>query len=339
VWPPEWRPWPGESLTIAVSRPEGLAGQSLTVDRSRLVVRPGARATDSSLVLTLRSSRGGEHAVTLPDGAVLLSASIDGATLPLRQEGSSVTVPVAPGSQEIVLEWREPRGTGLWLRTPAVGLGIPSVNATVQVELPYDRWLLLAGGPRVGPVVLFWSHLVVVAALAVALGRPARTPLGVWQWLLLGVGLSQVPVAAAAMVVGWLLALAARGIRGAEIRSVWTFNLTQVGLALWTAVSLVILFSSIQAGLLGTPDMQIAGNGSSRSALRWFADRSGETLPSAWAISVPLLVYRGAMLGWALWLAVSLLAWLRWAWACVTAGGVWRRTPVVIKPAEQPPAP
>ncbi len=337
IWPPEWRPWPGESLAIAVSRPEGLAGQSLTVDRSRLVVRPGGRATDSSLTLTLRSSRGGEHAVLLPEGATLLSASIDGATLPLRQDGRRVTIPVAPGSREVVLEWREPRGVGLRFRTPEVDLGLPSVNASVQVEVPYDRWMLVAGGPRVGPAVLFWSYLVVIAALAVGLGRAAATPLRTWQWLLLGVGLSQVPVAAAAVVVGWLLALAARRARGAAIRSVEAFNLGQIGLVLWTAVALVVLFWSIREGLLGTPDMQIAGNGSSRSALRWFADRGGERLPSAWVVSVPLFVYRAAMLAWALWLAVSLLRWLRWGWVCVTEGGFWRRTPV-IKPAGKAPS-
>ena len=34
--------------------------------------------------------------------------------------------------------------------------------------------------------------------------------------------------------------------------------------------------------------------------------------------SVPLLVYRLAMLAWALWLALSLL---RWAWDSFTTGG------------------
>jgi len=41
---------------------------------------------------------------------------------------------------------------------------------------------------------------------------------------------------------------------------------------------------------------------------------------SAWVISVPLLVYRLAMLAWALWLALALLRWLRWG--CAPQGGV-----------------
>ena len=39
---------------------------------------------------------------------------------------------------------------------------------------------------------------------------------------------------------------------------------------------------------------------------------------------MPLLVYRAAMLAWALWLALALLRWLRWGWGCFTAGGGWR---------------
>jgi hypothetical protein len=36
-------------------------------------------------------------------------------------------------------------------------------------------------------------------------------------------------------------------------------------------------------------------------------------------------VYRILMLLWALWLAHSLLKWLRWGWGCFSEGGLWRR--------------
>src|SRR5262249_19814317 len=68
---------------------------------------------------------------------------------------------------------------------------------------------------------------------------------------------------------------------------------------------------------------QIAGNGSFAGSLRWYVDRSGETLPRPWAVSVPLVVYRLAMLAWALWIAQALLGWLRWGWDAYTAGGTW----------------
>ena len=97
----------------------------------------------------------------------------------------------------------------------------------------------------------------------------------------------------------------------------------------WTLLAIGILFFAIQQGLLGSPDMQIAGNGSSAALLRWYQDRSVAVLPQAWVISVPLLVYRLLMLAWALWIAQALLRWLRWGWDAFGTGGYWR--PVVRK--------
>src|SRR5206468_11345028 len=137
--------------------------------------------------------------------AELTRLAIDGAEQPLRQEGRRVPIPLAPGSREVELVWREPNGIGAWLRGPEVDLGLASVNAHVQIEVPPSRWVLLVGGPRLGPSVLFWPMLLVVAGIAVALGRVRWTPLRARHWLGLGVGLTQAPLPAAALVVVWLL--------------------------------------------------------------------------------------------------------------------------------------
>ena len=44
----EWRPWPGEAVTLAIVRPDGVPGQTLTIDQSELSVSPGLRATETS---------------------------------------------------------------------------------------------------------------------------------------------------------------------------------------------------------------------------------------------------------------------------------------------------
>jgi len=160
------------------------------------------------------------------------------------------------------------------------------------------------------------------------------TPLGTRDWILLGIGLSQVPLVAAALVAAWLLALGLRRTRGAEIRRPFVFDLAQLALVVWTLVALGILFWGVQTGLLGTPDMQIAGNGSSAYELNWYADRTGTLLPRAWIVSVPLLLYRFAMLAWALWLALALLRWMRWGWESLNTGDGWR--PLRKKWAPQP---
>ncbi len=319
----EWRPWPGEEVVLRVTRPEGVEGPTTTLDGSALEVRPGRRATDVTLQAWLRSSRGGEHVVALPEGAVLESVKIGGAEQPIRQEGREVRLPLAPGTQHVELGWREPRGIGTAFRVAPVDLGVPSVNAQVRIAPGAGRWTLLAGGPRLGPAVLFWPLLAVLALLAFGLSKLPLTPLRFHHWLLLGLGLTQVPVAAAALVAGWLLALGWRRQSGTEVPGRW-FDLLQVGLAMATAAALIALFLSIQQGLLGQPEMQIAGNGSTAQLLSWYQDHAGSNLPQPWLISVPLLVYRLAMLAWALWLAQALVRWLRWGWSCFSAGEIWR---------------
>jgi hypothetical protein len=80
---------------------------------------------------------------------------------------------------------------------------------------------------------------------------------------------------------------------------------------------------AIEAGLLGAPEMQIAGNGSDASVLRWYQDRAAAVLPQPWTFSVSLWVYRGAMLVWSLWVAQALLGWLRWGFRQWSAGAYW----------------
>ncbi|MDD5323100.1 MAG: hypothetical protein PHD43_21305, partial [Methylococcales bacterium] len=92
-----------------------------------------------------------------------------------------------------------------------------------------------------------------------------------------------------------------------------------------------VLFAAVAQGLLNSPDMQITGNQSSAFLLNWYQDRSPPILPTTTVISVPLLVYRLLMLAWALWLAVSLLNWLKWGWSSFSSNGLWHKAAVKEK--------
>jgi hypothetical protein len=318
-----WRPWPGETLTLTARRPHGVGGATLTIDRADLVLSPGLRSRDATLEIALRSTQGGRHTITLPEGAELRAARIDGVEQPLRAEGREVSLPIRPGGQTAQLEWRSSDAISWRIATPDVALGAPAVNLSMQVAVPMNRWVLAVSGPRLGPAVLFWSVLFVLALVAFGLAQLRSVPLRFHQWFLLGLGLTQVPVWMSAIVVGWLFALAWRRERGARLGTLG-FDAAQIALAVATAVALAVLFEAIRHGLLGTPEMQIAGNDSTAYDLRWYQDRSDGTLPAASLLSVPLGVYRLAMLFWALWLARALLRWLRWGWECFAHEGVWR---------------
>ena len=215
-------------------------------------------------------------------------------------------------------------------RAPEVSIGDTgqqAVNASVVFKMGPDRWILWAGGPRLGPAVLFWSYLAIVVLAAVGLGRTTWTPLKTRHWLLLGLGLTQVEPLTAIMIVGWLLALGLRD-RYDLAQGSFVFDLSQLVLVVWTLAALAGLYSSIENGLLGIPQMQIAGNGSSDYLLQWTRDRIDSTMPRPWVLSLPMLVYRVLMLVWALWLAMALLKWLSWGWQCFSKRGLWRRVKV-----------
>ncbi len=321
-WLPEWRPWPDESVTIKLEKPKGVEGNTLTIDRSALTVSPGTRASDATLELSIRSSQGTQHTITLPEGAVLQSVTIDGKTQPIRQGGDSVTLPIHPGHQNVALTWRISDGISTYFATPDVDLGNISVNNFTNVKLGSDRWILFVGGPQMGPAVLFWGVLVVIIIVSVGLGRTKSTPLKTWQWVLLGIGLSQVSIYMALLVVGWFFAIAWRRNIDVEKNKRW-FNTAQALLGVFTLFALLSLFVAVEQGLLGSPDMQVKGNQSYATDLKWFADRSDSTLDQAWVITSPLYIYRVIMLAWALWLAFSLLGWLKWAWGCYSANSIW----------------
>lgn len=322
-WLPEWRPWPGETVTLTMSRPEAVTGRTLTIDNSRLRINVGKRGHEVTLHLTIRSSRGNQHVITLPTNAQLQSVSIDQRTQPIRQQDRRITLPIRPGSQQISVKWRATKPLAMKFTTPELDLGIDSVNTTLDVSLPDDRWTLFTTGPVFGPAVLFWGVLFVIAVLSYALGQITLTPLKNWHWFLLLVGLSQIPVESALIVVAWLVILGYR--RGHEAEKAVYFNATQIGIGLLTLISLGLLFFAINQGLLGSPEMQISGNQSSAYHLYWYQDRSDANLPVASVFSIPLTVYRILMLGWSLWLAVSLLNWLKWGWTCFSSGGVWKK--------------
>ncbi|GAB6141187.1 hypothetical protein JCM14076_19160 [Methylosoma difficile] len=335
-WLPEWRPWPGETVNLNISRPEAVAGQTLTIDNSQLTVNPGQRIRNVELSFSLRSSQGGQHTIRLPEQASLQSVLVNRQSQPIRLQDNKLVLPINPGKQEFSVSWQEPMPIGFLTTTPKVDLGVASVNAHIDVNLGADRWLLFVAGPLLGPAVLFWGVLVVVLLLSVGLAKIPLTPLKTRHWFLLLAGLSQVDLALAAIVVVWLVLL---GWRAQQTVAIGYFNAKQVLLVGVTLLALAVLFYAVAQGLLFAPDMRVTGNQSSAFNLNWYQDRTAAELPTASVVSVPLLAYRLLMLAWSLWLAVTLLNWLKWGWQCFSAGGLWQKKAIKDKKENIPPVP
>ncbi len=327
VFAPEYRPWPGEALTVALDHPQGVEGQTLTIAGVSLEATPGIRLERVRLAATARSSREQPLVVRLPREAEVQQVTVDGADRAARPESGELHVTIPAGAHTLEVRWQQPRGIGAFYGLPRVGFSSPAVNVTQQLTLPPERWLLLTRGPAWGPVVLFWPYLVFLLAVAVMLGRIPASPLRTSQWVLLGLGLSVLPAIGALIVAGFVFALALRGRK--QPAGTWAFDALQLLLAGWALVSLVLLYLAIQQGLLFRPDMQVAGNASTDQVLRWYADRVTGDMAPAGVFSLPIWVYRVAMLAWALWLAASLVRGIGPAWRAFTEGGAWRKLTLV----------
>jgi hypothetical protein len=334
-WQPAFRPWPGERLQIALKKPAPAPGQSTTIDAAKLIVRPGVRATDAELRLSLRTSRGGDHKIWLPEGARLRSFSVNGERRPVQRDAAAYGFSVLPGRAQVVAEFELPTGMQSVMTVPPVKLDSPAKNVRVVVERPSDRWLLWAHGPAWGPAILFWGYFVLVLIVAIFLGRLSGPPLRTIDWLLLGVGLTQLNALEALCVVGFFFLITKRAtlVDLPPLRH----NLLQFVVVIWVLAFASALFDAVQSGLLVQPDMQVMGAGSHDNSLQWYVDNSAPELPQPTLLSAPMWVYRVLMLAWSLWLARRLLGWAPWVFRAFAAGGLWKKR-VKVKPTAPGPA-
>ncbi len=316
----DFHPRGGEQLTVTASRPEAVAGTTAAFDQAAVRIEQGERSRTGGLSLAYRGTRGAQHVVRLPADAELIGVTVDGRTEALRIEDGAVTLPLLPGEHDVEIAWRDPTPVGFASRVPALDLGAPASNLDLELRLPADRWLLLTSGPKLGPSVLYWSELAVLVLFAWLLSRIEWTPLRFRHWLLLGLGFSTFNWPVLGLIVAWLLAIGARD-RWRISRNWLQYNAMQGVVVLLTLLALLAIVISLPGGLLGSPDMHVAGNGSFGNMLLWFEDRAASLTPRATAWSLPLWTYKLLILAWALWLSLALIRWVPWTWQVLARDG------------------
>lgn len=319
-WQAQFAPRGGEQLRVDISQPQQLGGATLAFDGVMLSQQLGEGRSSATLALDYRASLGGKHALTLPDQWQLTRVSQDGDKLSLGVKDGTLLLPIQPGQHRLEMEFRSPQGISLLQGLPQLNLGLAAANIRVQLDLGPDRWLLYSHGPVNGPVVLYWSALLVFLVLALGLHRTGLLPVGVVDLLLLGLGLSTLSWGLLILVVAWLLAIGWRRRQEQILTQPW-FNPVQVALMALGGLALLLLVLAVPYGLLSRPDMMLAGPGS--SGLSWYQDLSDGSLPGLWLLNLPLWVYKGAMLLWAIWLSFALIRWVRLAWQALNVGGFW----------------
>lgn len=187
----------------------------------------------------------------------------------------------------------------------------------IQYKVPKGRWILYLGGPNLGPAMLYWGMLLTLILIAFICGKFKKSlRLNTLQWFLLFLGLSTIYQFGGILFILWFGVVTYAETHWVALKK-YHVDALRVGLIVLTLITLISLVSAIPMGLLSQPDMQIVGNGSSAYQLNWFQDRSLETLPQGWILSLPLWAYRLIMLIWSMWLASSLIKWIPWAWKVI----------------------
>lgn len=333
---PVWRPWRGESVKLKISRPEALQGPTVTVDSLSHELEMGSRQTKARVNLNIRSSMGEDFHIHLPQQAELSELMSNGQQIPIRRDGDRLIVPLKPGSQQVVLDWKTQRDLGMITRLEKLSLPTESANVQSQIKISEDRWVLWVHGPLMGPAIRFWGLLMFSLLVAVVLGFVKSSPLKIHEWLLLAIGLTQIHLAMALLIVVWLFVLAYRGQWQPQRMKRWVFNLAQLLIIVLTLIALGAFISVVAEGLLGNPEMFISGNHSTSSLLHWYEPRCGAELPQPFAVTISIWWYRFFMLLWALWLATALIRWLTWGWQQFGKKGYFMRKPTIQTPPEIP---
>ena len=326
---PRYKPFPGESLKVAISRPTGVEGARQTIDEASVRFEPGDRLLQATLSFTLRASVSGRRVLTLPADAELQQVLVDGSeqTLALGQ-GGKLDLPVEPGTQRLVVRWRQPWQRGLSEQMPTVDMGGPAANVRICIARASSRWLLWASGPRWGPVVRFWAELAALLLFALVLGRVPMAGMSTARWIILAVGFTQMHPTALLVLAAWFIALTwRRTFEDDDIDRLgwWRFDLVQLGLAGLSAVALGTLYGAVHVNLLGDVDMQVSGAGSHADELCWIVDRIDAALPTVGTWSLPSWSWRALMLVWSLWLAWRLIGWISHAWKAWSKGAMLRK--------------
>jgi hypothetical protein len=149
-------------------------------------------------------------------------------------------------------------------------------------------------------------------------------PVRTHEWILLLSGFSTANGIGGFFIIAFFILFAIRA-RFSHAIAGRHFNQIQIILGIAALAALISLITTLPQGLLSTPQMFIAGNQSGPYQYNWYLDRSPSTFINSFVFSLPMWVYRVAMLAWSFWLALTLPRWGKWGWECFKTNGIWKK--------------
>jgi hypothetical protein len=322
-----WSMWPNEKVDLSFSLPKVIDGITKNVTNLNFTTNWKNDPLVHDVSFSINTSIGGRYVIDFEDKkAEIIGLVVGGRKIEGSIKDGKLALDLFVGENTVNINYKS--GTdSIFYKTPIIKFETAVTNAKFINQLD-KRWLLFAGGGDIRPAVLLWGILIALGLIAVVLGKTLKTPLGIVSWLLLLFGLAQTSLIACLLVVGWLAAYGYRDKLIAlatheNVLDAKKFNRIQVGLGILTGFGLITLISMVAIGLLDNPEIFVLGHQSSSNYLSWYVQSWDGEVKNPWIVSLPISVYRGIMLAWAVWLAFSLMTWLKWMWQEYSKGGYW----------------
>ena len=352
-----WEPLAGQDLKVTWQELDPLAGISVLAESVQVTTRADGRNLQQKVDVRWRTSSGALVNLTLPEAAIAGELTIDDRAIPiLKNSEGALQVNIPSGRSEVSLDWQIPGATASVMGTPVPVIPHPVGTLWHRVYPKEGSVVLLAGGMAGSPRVALWSELgacLVIAWIFWFLARRAQAPLShtpLWFASALGFALFS-PMAV--IVLG--LVIAAGRMFGRIQRRRGRFRIF-LELGLWAGLILLTVglsLATLESALLSSRPIEVNSfvdmlelteRDWSRQALDWGANLSGlsaagNTLPTPWIFTVPLLLIRVIWAAWAVALAVLFVREGRLAVAALGRywdRADWKRVLAPPKPSKKP---
>lgn len=306
----QWHPFPQEQVSVTALQLSGISGTGITIESASHDLRWGTQLREGSLALQAHVTQQTKLQIAAPEGSALKNVTVDGVAGGSVDVGVATSLLLNPGQHQVAVTYASPWQPSYLETVPAVNLNTPAHNVTVRVLPSPDRWILWTGGVSWGPCVVFWSKLLFVIVLCIALAHFGLLPLGRGGAAILAIGLATEPMIIIWLPLLWLAMLHLLG-RYEQVALRFAPLVRNIAVLALTALALAILYDIVRTGLVLQPPMLIVGNSSNAQQLRWIVDHAGTTLPQPWVFSVPLWWWRVFALLWSTWLVIAIVSWLR----------------------------
>lgn len=278
-----WHPVPGEKLEVRASPIEGVEGTRATIDSTYLEISADSSGQAINTTLNIRTYESPNLAITIPETATDIALTSATQNIQFPAHTSTIPLTLHPGNNVVKLSWRDDLSPSLRaIRIPSLGLPIPAVNGTFNLNLKERRWVLWTSQSSEGTAVIPWARLL--GALFIVFLVRSFTSYNFSTKLLLALasGTLFIPLS--------LLTPLAAGVLLRILCPNKIDEVQNLGQRLLRGLAIVTIYGTLVTIILVWPPVEAIWP-DSNSTLTWYLDRIPSTTPNFLVSTAPVWLF------------------------------------------------